>query len=914
VRKKIGISFVVLFAVSLAIAAYLIKKDKKVVVVDPWLAVPSDAVFIIETPDFPELLTKVTDRNGLIYRLGGMRWAADIVESAELIDSITGGREVRELMTGRKVLLSFHVVGQGKVVPMAVMNIGTSINLRNVGQLMTRMGATSSDVREFGEARALSASFGKGQGRKTIHIALMSGIVIVSSSEILIANAVNNKNAGSDIRHQQGFAPVVEASGKDMENIFVLFRNVPRLAQGVVRPAHIVPLSSLAIAAGGDITAQEEGVFISGFLTTAGAGVGVDRLKTIVPAEAGVHEVLPLGTLSYRTIMRRASLSGESALDPAEINATDIAIALSPFTGTEVTAALVRGDTTFEKVILFKMTDRQAAEMILKSKLTAKYKSMRLREDHFMTATGNGSGEPGIIYKIPFAGVASVLSGAQGSSPNDDWVTFCRSYMIFASGPEVLADIRRLSDSDDTMINDPLFREMEKTLPTKSSFMFYSTGEAISGILDEFITPEAASVINEKTFSGLEGIGISLSPSDGMIYTSLSFRYRDASAPEVVSSVDSSAGDAEKSFPSTTSDLVWKVKLMAGLTVKPFLFKNHNTDATEVFVQDMQNNIYLISAGGKILWSAKIREEIRGDIFMIDYYRNGKNQILFAGREYIHLIDRNGNYVDKFPIKLKSPASNSLALFDYEGNKDYRLCIAGEDKKIYVYDRSGIPVRGWNLFTTKGKVSVPVSFFRVKGKDYIAVTDEQTIYLLDRTGNIRVNVKEQVTRGKKSALGLSNGTNPALVCISPDGTIVNILFDGTVSKLNLEKFTPHHSFEILDLDSDGADEYIFIDQGQLSVYNSDKKKLFSRSFETNDLSGPYKYIFSNSDKRLGVYENGRKQIYLLSRNGVSVAGFPRAGGPWFTVGKFTGRSSWNFIMDGTDGYLYNYEINVGLNR
>ncbi|MCK7538096.1 MAG: hypothetical protein MZV63_47630 [Marinilabiliales bacterium] len=38
-----------------------IRKDKQVVVVDPWVAVPSDAFFMIETNDFPELLTRTTD-------------------------------------------------------------------------------------------------------------------------------------------------------------------------------------------------------------------------------------------------------------------------------------------------------------------------------------------------------------------------------------------------------------------------------------------------------------------------------------------------------------------------------------------------------------------------------------------------------------------------------------------------------------------------------------------------------------------------------------------------------------------------------------------------------------------------------------------------------------------------------------
>ena len=40
-------------------------------------------------------------------------------------------------------------------------------------------------------------------------------------------------------------------------------------------------------------------------------------------------------------------------------------------------------------------------------------------------------------------------------------------------------------------------------------------------------------------------------------------------------------------------------------------------------------------------------------------------------------------------MQLRSPATNGLALFDYEQNRDYRLLVATEDQKIYAYDKEG---------------------------------------------------------------------------------------------------------------------------------------------------------------------------------------------------------------------------------
>lgn len=117
-------------------------------------------------------------------------------------------------------------------------------------------------------------------------------------------------------------------------------------------------------------------------------------------------------------------------------------------------------------------------------------------------------------------------------------------------------------------------------------------------------------------------------------------------------------------------------------SIKPFFFTNHTTGAKEIFIQDMKNNTYLINAAGRVLWKVPLTERIFGNIYMIDYFRNGKYQLLFSGRNFIHILDRNGNYVERYPVKLRSPATNSLSLFDYDNNMNYRLFIAGEDKMI----------------------------------------------------------------------------------------------------------------------------------------------------------------------------------------------------------------------------------------
>ena len=342
--------------------------------------------------------------------------------------------------------------------------------------------------------------------------------------------------------------------------------------------------------------------------------------------------------------------------------------------------------------------------------------------------------------------------------------------------------------------------------------------------------------------------------------------------------------------------------------IKPFFFTNHTTGAKEIFIQDFKNNTYLINAAGRVMWKVPLNERITGSIYMIDYFRNGKYQLLFSGKNYLHLLDRNGNYVERYPVKLRSAATNSLAIFDYDNNSNYRLFIAGEDKMIYSYDKTGSVVKGWKPFRTSGLVKSEIAYFKVSGKDYIAASDENSVYFLDRTGNKRLNLKEAVTRSRGSAMRLTPGSDPSVVCSSPDGTVQHIYFDGTVKKFRLRKFSADHSFDIFDVNGDGFAEYIFIDKGILYLYSHNRTELFSRDFGSGNLGGPINFIFGGTDRKIGVFDVNKKLIYLINRDGKTIEGFPLRGASMFSIGKLSEKSGWHLIVGGTDRFLYNYKI------
>ena len=64
-------------------------------------------------------------------------------------------------------------------------------------------------------------------------------------------------------------------------------------------------------------------------------------------------------------------------------------------------------------------------------------------------------------------------------------------------------------------------------------------------------------------------------------------------------------------------------------------------------------HLYLLSNTGKILWKKNVKEKFLGDVLQVDYFANNKLQLLFVTENYIHVMDRNGNYLKDFPVKIK---------------------------------------------------------------------------------------------------------------------------------------------------------------------------------------------------------------------------------------------------------------------
>ena len=896
-------SIIILLILISGIAALMIifQQGRRNILSDPYKAIPVDACLVLESVDLPAFMNRLTEESSLFKELSSVKELNRFNLRIRYISGLINGEEYSRLFEKNTSLISFHFTGMGSLTPLLVMNVPAEFRYRHLkGLLLSTVKGTITEKKSR-SGTVICINYPFLTTSDTVYITYNSGLLICSPSEELIKSSVKQNKLESDIRNLPGFSKVMAASGKKIDKVFLIFENISKIFRSAASDkakGYEEIVSRLAGCAEGDIYLNDGDLLLSGFTECADSSDILFRSKSYPPGSLDTYKILPAITILFETVLLPERAIGESITSQETDSTAKLAALLKGYIGEEITRAYLNikeGDTLARPLIIYELRNREAAEILFNEYLNNNSGSESKKENESIIWFQPDDQTRIPVYSTPFKGLISFLVPGFSADASDSLFAFYDNFMI--TGDSYSAITRLLYDNmlHKTLANDLIYSDFEGTMPSRAGYFFYCVPAEIISYLSEFLSDTTIKTLNSNinSIKKIQAAGFQYTASNGMIYNTLSVRYRDEIREE--------------------SGTEWETLLDTAACIKPFFFTNHNTGAKEIFIQDYKNNAYLVNAAGRVMWKVQLGERIQSNVYMIDYYGNGKFQLLFSGRNNLHLLDRNGNYVERYPSRLRSPASGPVALFDYDSNLDYRLFIPGEDKLIYAYDKSGNVVKGWNPFRTSGTVKAEIKYFRVSGKDYLVVSDEISLYFLDRTGKVKLKLKEPVTRAKGSEIRITSGPDPALVFSSPDGTLQMVSFDGVVKKTTLKRLSGDHSFDFFDVDGDGLGEYLFIDRGILYLYDHDKSEIFSRDFGSADINGPISFIFSGTDRKIGVYDSAKKLIYLVNKNGNTMNGFPLKGASMFSIGKFSEKSNFHLIVGGDNSFLYNYRLNSIVN-
>lgn len=322
----------------------------------------------------------------------------------------------------------------------------------------------------------------------------------------------------------------------------------------------------------------------------------------------------------------------------------------------------------------------------------------------------------------------------------------------------------------------------------------------------------------------------------------------------------------------------------------PQIVKNHRTNQKEIVVQDVKNNLYLISNRGKVLWKKQLNGNILGKVEQIDMYKNGRLQLAFATPNRLYVLDRNGKDVKPFPMKFNDEITQPLSVFDYDKKRNYRFLVT-QGKNTLMYDIKGKRVKGFTFKQANSNIISQPKHFRIGSKDYIVFAAGNRLYILNRTGNTRIKVNSRFNFSENEIFlykGKFSFTNTK-------GELVQINQKGNVAVQNL----------LLPIDHD-----LTTTSKTLVALADNKLTIKSKTIELDFGNYTSPQIFYLRDKiYVAVTDLQAQKALLFDSQGKSISNFPVYGNSTLQLDNMDNDRNLEFVVIGESNSLVFYQIN-----
>ena len=336
-------------------------------------------------------------------------------------------------------------------------------------------------------------------------------------------------------------------------------------------------------------------------------------------------------------------------------------------------------------------------------------------------------------------------------------------FFVFSNDIEFLKSIISNYQSKNILAESKSYKDLKINLSDEASLLIYGNSSELNTLLNSNFTDDKKLDISNYKSSAIQ-----------FVYET-DFAHIAAAFKTHKNKSDNNSVTEE-----------FNISIGANLLMIPQLVKNHTNNQMNIVVQDINNNLYLISNQGKVYWKKQIEGEILGRIEQIDTYKNGRLQLVFNTSNRLYILDRNGKDVNNFPLKFQDNITQPVSVYDYDNNKNYRLLIT-QGKSVLMYDKNGEIVKGFKYKTANSTITSQPKHFRIARKDYIVFSNGNKLEILDRVGDSRIRVKENISFSDNEIYLYNNNFTTS----TTNGELIEINQKGNVNHKNLNANTNH---------------------------------------------------------------------------------------------------------------------------
>jgi hypothetical protein len=907
--------------VAIAITLFFIDNQEKEVP-STIKAVPEDAVIVIETSNYYSLIRNFNTNNQFRQEFSQLEQLQGFFGESDYIDSlISKHSDFKDLLENNRIMISGHMSGNNGVEYLYVVPVQDKNAVDYINKTVVSVFEKDATVRQRlyeGYTIYDVVFFREEIKMKSFSYAFANGLFIFSVSEILVQESLRRLKNDFSLANNTAFKNLMVSAGKNVDaNFYVNYKYLPDILKNALKPGNGAFYEFISDFAGWtelDVKIKSNSFLMSGFtFSNDSANNYLNVFKSQSSLQNDFIEMLPGNTASFIAFNLSDGMAWKEAyfnfikktndfknveeiLDKINKRYNSFGKGKSDLFYKNIHGSVamvwtnkIAEDNKQDAFIVMQIRDVDELNL----ELQTMFKIDTIKAPVIIDKTQNIQ-----AYNFAYPKLFSSLFGKLFGFVNAEWYIKHDGYFIFGENIQSLQNYIRNIKPGQKLVDDKDFDVFSKSISSESNLFIYSDIPKSKTQISSELNDKYLGIYtkNLEKFNKIEAVALQFSSDNNLLSTNLYLSFN----PRVQKSGKNS----------------WEAQLDAGISLKPKIVKSHVSENNEIILQDNANNVVLINAEGQILWKKNISGKILGEIHQIDLYKNNKYQFLFNTKEHIYLIDRNGKNVDAFPIKLKSPATNGMAVFDYDKDRTYRILLACENKGVFLLNTAGGRVDGWEFGQTESEVTLPAQHFVSNGKDYIVFGDKTNTYILNRKGETRVLAKSKFNRNPNSTYYFEKGATESesrFVTTGVNGDVYFIFVDGSVKKMSIKEFSPTHQFMYVDIDGNGKQQFIFADKNKLYVYNRDKSVKFEQKFDGEIANTLNTYQVSKNVKYIGVSPLGSDKIYLVNNKGENVKGSPLPGNSQFSLGKLSTtlkNGELNLIVESEDNFLLNYRVAI----
>ncbi len=456
-------------------------------------------------------------------------------------------------------------------------------------------------------------------------------------------------------------------------------------------------------------------------------------------------------------------------------------------------------------------------------------------------------------------------------------------HAYFANDANTLKEILRKVGAGLSLASNPIYVSFAQEVSSTNSLYIYLNPNRMGAFLPSLLLNNITEGKGSE-YKNFNPIGLQFNYDDGVFFTIALLQYRTGGEPVIDEVVPTDT------LSPASNLLAWSIELDAQLVGKPHLVTNHNTGELEVFAQDADHNIYLINKAGKILWKKQIDGAIMGQVYQVDLYKNSKLQLLFNTQQKLHLIDRNGNNVEQFPVMLAAKAVNGLFLMD-DGKRNYQYFVACDNYKVYGYTENAKPLQGWNPKPRVGTIPFALQYTESAGLGYLIMTNvDGTLLYYNKNGERHEKPVRLEATFNQPFYVHKQGKSFTLINASNDKNLFRVDAKGVSKETAIAGVADYYHFTCAMADS--TLQYIFVGKDKVTFTSPDLVTVATFA-PTQPLDMQGQVFKTKAGTYLALTSAGGNEIYLVDIAGQLVQGFPLKGntqvaaGPLFDADKVT---------------------------